>query len=92
VPAGPGRVDALTQIVNALAVFNLGTPENPIASSPIARNAARRSVCSEKPTSGVTQRAHRCNRASCTTACSREQRLDVIEYLKDPERFMSQAR
>ena len=64
IPAGPGRVDALTQIVNALAVFNLGTPENlhppvaptsfpflwlapkldfvqwnPIASSPIARNA-----------------------------------------------------
>jgi hypothetical protein len=64
VHAGPGRVDALTQIVNALAVFNLGTPENlhpplaptsypflwlapkldfvqwnPIASSPIARNA-----------------------------------------------------
>jgi cytochrome c5 len=62
--AGPGRVDALTQIVNALAVFNLGTPENlhppmaptsypflwltpqldfvqwnPIASSPISRNA-----------------------------------------------------
>ena len=66
VPAGPGRVDALTQIVNALAVFNLGTPENlhpplaptsypflwltpkldfvqwnPIASSPIARNAGQ---------------------------------------------------
>jgi hypothetical protein len=64
IPAGPGRVDALTQIVNSLAVFNLGTPENlhppvaptsfpflwltpkldfvqwnPIASSPIARNA-----------------------------------------------------
>ncbi|HKQ12836.1 MAG TPA: di-heme-cytochrome C peroxidase [Steroidobacteraceae bacterium] len=63
-PAGPGRVDALTQIVNSLAVFYLGTPENlhppvaptsfpflwltpqldfvqwnPIASSPIARNA-----------------------------------------------------
>lgn len=65
-PAGPGRVDALTQIVNALAVFNLGTPENlhppvaptsypflwltpkldfvqwnPIASSPISRNAGQ---------------------------------------------------
>ena len=26
--AGPGRVDALTQIVNALAVFDLGRPEN----------------------------------------------------------------
>lgn len=64
IQAGPGRVDALTQIVNSLAVFNLGTPENlhpplaptsypflwltpkldfvqwnPIASSPIARNA-----------------------------------------------------
>jgi hypothetical protein len=26
--AGPGRVDALTQIVNSLAVFDLGRPEN----------------------------------------------------------------
>lgn len=66
IEAGPGRVDALTQIVNSLAVFNLGTPENlhppmaptsypflwltpqldfvqwnPIASSPISRNAGQ---------------------------------------------------
>lgn len=27
-PAGPGRVDALTQIVNALAVFDLGAADN----------------------------------------------------------------
>lgn len=27
-PSGPGRVDALTQIVNALAVSDLGVPEN----------------------------------------------------------------
>lgn len=27
-PAGPGRVDALNQIINALSVFDLGVPEN----------------------------------------------------------------